>query len=134
MWGAVSDVRDSELDAGLDAELGTELEASPATAVELRRRRGWEIELNQINRAPYRYTGNTPVSTAGVALRGYPATVTFVTASGNGMGPRIRWGVACTPTETGPRVEEKPHKISQILILHRAQRPRPHPHPNRGLF
>ena len=39
-------------------------------------------------------------------MRGYPATVTFVTVSGNGMGPRIRWGVACTPTETGPRVEE----------------------------
>ena len=30
-------------------------------------------------------------------MRGYPATVTSVTVSGNGMGPRIRWGVACTP-------------------------------------
>ena len=79
------------------------------------------IEILYINqsiahRAPYRYTGNTPVSTAGVALRGYPATVTFVTVSGNGMGPRIRWGVACTPTGTEPRVRannsqnpSKPH-------------------------
>ena len=67
---------------------------------------------NNNDRAPYRYIGNAPVSTAGVAFPGYPATDAPAADSGNDTGPRTWWGVTCTPTETKPRRKEKMKRLS----------------------
>ena len=74
----------------------------------------WHARNNNNNRAPYRYIGNAPVLTAGVAFPGYPATGAHAADSGRDTGPRTWWGVTCTPTETKPRQKEKWKRLTSL--------------------
>ena len=80
-------------------------------------------DCNNNNRAPYRYIGNAPVSTAGVAFPGYPATGAHAADSGRDTGPRTWWGVTCTPTETKPR--QKENETAHFALLSRFHRRAP---------